>query len=145
MPETQPFSVRDLLPQAPDEITVITGDQHLIAEKSPPFYTEVLDYLGITYPARRAGFVEIDSFAAVERNHEGELLTIAGGIPIASTLYVSDDYNYIVGAFAHYLTPAVEDKIRDRLNTEMPTLDEIRARLKAFEEEYLSHIEFSAH
>jgi hypothetical protein len=134
MPETQPFSVRDLLPQAPDEITVITGDQHLIAAKSEIFYTEVLDYLGITYSARRAGFAEIQSFAAMQSNHEGELLTIAGGMPIASTLYVSNDTNYIVGAFAHYLTPAVENEIRGRLSRQMPNRDEIRESLMRYQE-----------
>jgi hypothetical protein len=59
-------------------------------------------------------------------------------IPVTGSSMESDDANYIRGSFAHFLTPGIELDVRGRLSlpsSELPSVREIRARLKAFKEE----------
>ena len=167
MPEAQPFSVRDMLPQPPEGTTVITGDQGLIFDAKNQFEEDILDYLGVVKRARdgRIGLVQRESFALSFRNMEDNptghvpeeeeayrddyfFRMKVMDIPVTGSSIQSDTMNYLQGAFAHYLTPGRELDVRGRLSrsgSELPSLAEIRAKLKAFEAEYLSLIEFSAH
>lgn len=120
MQERVPHLVRDFLPQVPEGIVTTTGEERPIFEKWDVFFNEVMNYLGITKPARLA-FVEIKNFAfrlSDDREREVEdeaMFLIVMDLPVASVTTIKNENNFVQGLFASYLTPEWEDKVRRRL------------------------------
>jgi hypothetical protein len=129
MPETQPFSVRDMLPKSPEQMTLTTGADEIaqIAEVRNNFFNEVLDYLGLTKRARQA-FCHVQSHALSVKDYEREgsmietgymnsrveyvSILFAGDYAVASCLQLRDTGNWNQASFAHYLTLGTERIVR---------------------------------
>lgn len=125
-------SVREFLPQTPDPIVVITGDQYLIEQARDQFYDKIMDYLGLTQPARRM-FAERGTFALSSANYEETTIIFNSGIervgdnfacfltvgdlPVAGALIRRDSFNYVQGVFYHNLTVDYERKVRERVHS----------------------------
>lgn len=120
MLEKEPVSQRDLLPTTPEGITVITGEQQIIAQTTDNFFDDVLNYLGVTQNARCAFverklfYVSRDALGNTMLDDETEVLVVQD-LPVASAFHTIDSFNYVQGLFSSYLTPGWEKKVRERL------------------------------
>lgn len=132
MHEKEFTSVRDFLPQVPEQITLTTGADEIgqIEEIRNRFFEDILDYLGITRNARRAfcdvraHALSVDdyekiSFAGSDGKMQARLeyvsILMVGDYAAASCLQLRDDGNQNQASFAHYLTPETEKRIRKRM------------------------------
>jgi hypothetical protein len=108
------------LPKVPELYTVTTGYDDLIENRANEFFNSILDYLQYNERAREV-FVKIEGFHIVRHldttmftgSDEYIRLLDVRDLRIASVMSTRDDFNYCQVASAHYLTPALIERLRE--------------------------------
>jgi len=121
MTERAPQSVRDLLPQVPEGIVVITGDEAAIFDTWKTFSNVVMNYLGIIETVRGVFVKEKPLVFRLPNDRDREvddaaIYLIVKDLPVASVTAIRNQGNFVQGLFASYLTPQWEEKVRARLH-----------------------------
>lgn len=107
-------------PKAPDQYTIITGEDTLIAEGANRFFDEILSFLRYNERAISAFTERQQWYLTIYQNQLPRLseesyirMLIVRDLVTASVLVVRNGNNWCQVSSAHYLTPNIIKRLRE--------------------------------